>query len=107
MRKPIISEADRRLHALLMAIEVHGPSVVMEGSNPSVVQWVRANYQQGFRQLVQAMREARMSRDDVRDMLRPGGPHPRACACWDCVSRTHMEAVRYWAQRRASEEENW
>jgi hypothetical protein len=97
MFKP--TQQDKALEQLLVAIEIHGPSVLFERKHWQTLCWVKANYQLGYRQIIEALRTAGMERSDIVSAIQ-GEEHGLGCACWDCVLRLHGEVLRAQTERR-------
>ena len=85
---------DLALERLLLAIEVHGPSVMFEQAHWATLRWMRRNYQNGYRQIIQALRENGMERSDVVDVMQQSGQHGDDCACWQCVLRLYAQVTK-------------
>jgi len=87
------------LERLLLAIEVHGPSSIFERKHWSTLRWMRVNDQQGFRWIIEALREHGMERTDIVDVI-GGDEHSAHCACWQCVLRLYGQVAQAQARRQ-------
>jgi hypothetical protein len=95
-RVPTRTEAERialGLERILLAIEVHGAKVAWEDRTAFQIVWLKWNHWWAYRQVQEALREARKRRWPT--------PHMRDCACWNCLARTHMFFVRRQAECEA------
>lgn len=81
------------LERLLLAIEVHGPSSVYEAAHMATIRDMRRNYQHGFRQVIEALRECGLGSTAIADIMQ-GGRHPVDCACWRCVLRLYSQVAK-------------
>jgi len=97
MPKP--TAKDVALERLLLAIEIHGPSSVYEDAHMATIKDMRRNYQHGFRQIIEVLRERGLGSTAIADIMQ-GGKHPLDCACWRCVLRLYSQAAKAQAGRQ-------
>src|SRR5271166_6260132 len=85
---------------VLLAIEVHGPGIIYEYMGD--LRWFQHNDRDAFMQVRNALRDGGMELAEVMDIL--GETHDEGCACWRCIGRLHLSALRSWAMRKATDE---
>lgn len=72
---------DIRIERILLAIEVHGPSVAYEEPNRTFIRSLFHVYPSAFWQIKKVVESE---------------AHAQDCACWDCVERLCFELLRPW-----------
>lgn len=76
--------------SMLLAIEVHGPSIVYE--RLALLRQIGRLDPTGFKQVVQVLADKGMEPGNIRNLLQHG--HSAGCACWRCIIKLHNSARR-------------
>jgi hypothetical protein len=85
---------------LLLAIEVWGAEAAFEPEHVATLQRMTNRDPAGILTVKAALRESGMPTYEIEDIF--SGKHWRGCACWRCVIRLHVSALRHWAVHAAS-----